>query len=285
MNILLTGNHHKKKFFKLLEKTYNYISSKYNHNVFVDESLLNLQTENKYKFNELLSKQNKNDLVISIGGDGTILSVVRKMGKTQIPILGIHIGNLGFLNQSNENKFQKDLDIICKRENNRFIKYFLLQSTFVDEKNKKNTVFSLNDLVISQKQNVRLLKIDVFIDDILLNHFNCDGMIFSTPLGSTAYSLSAGGPIVSSLVDGIIVTPISPHSLSSRPIVIKNDSKLLITFPSKQKYIFLSTDGQEIYKIKKNTKVEIKKSNYNAKLLYLDNNDNYYIRLRNKLGW
>ena len=285
MKILITGNNKKKLFYALLEEIYAYLIKDLKQTVFVDKALYSLEIKKKYKFNDLLSKHVENDLIISLGGDGAILSLVRRMKKQQIPILGIHIGNLGFLNQSNRKKYKEDLDYLCKTKNNSYTDYSILKTSFLNENKNYEHVYSMNDLVITQNENVRLLKLDVYVDNILLNHFNSDGMIFSTPLGSTAYSLSAGGPIVNPLVDGIIITPISPHSLSSRPIVIHDTCKIKVNLPSNSQSIFLSTDGQKIYNLKKNSSIIIKKSKYFAKFVNLSVKNNYYNKLRKKLGW
>ena len=283
MNIFLTGNYNKKNFYKILYDVYDYLSLKNKFKIYIDSSLI--KKSKKYQYSNFYPKNIIFDLVISIGGDGSILSTIKKMKFKQIPILGIHIGNLGFLNQSNRKNYKFYLDKISSADNFKYIKYPLLESSFIDEKKKRRKILALNDLVITQNENARLLNLNVNIDKTLLNTFKCDGIIFSTPIGSTAYSLSAGGPIVSPFVNSIVITPISPHSLSSRPIVINDKSSIDVMLPIDFQAACLSSDGQKLYKIMKNSSINIKKSRYNSKFISFDNSDNYYTNIKNKLGW
>ena len=285
MKIFITGNNKKRNFYKVLNEVYSYLNNNFNIDISIDELFKRKDNCDLYSFDSLTNALDYIDLLLSIGGDGAILSIVRKMGKKQVPILGIHIGNLGFLNQSNKKQYKKHLDYILSKKNNHYNKYNILKSSFYDYKNNYKEVYCLNDFVITQNQNVRLLNLDVYVDNLLLNNFNSDGMIFSTPLGSTAYSLSAGGPIVNPDLESIIITAISPHRLSSRPIVLKSQSKVVVKFPINHPPTFLTTDGQKIYNLKNNSTINIQRSNYYAKFINVSNSDDYYEKLRDKLGW
>ena len=141
-----------------------------------------------------------------------------------------------------------------------------------------------NDIVITQKEIPRLLNLDVYVNGILLNNFNADGIIFSSPLGSTAYSLSAGGPIVTPGVDSIILTPISPHALSNRPIVLDPNAVIKVQSINTSASITVSSDGQSIYSIDSDS-ITISNTSIYAKMISNNNGNNYYKKLRNKLGW
>ena len=155
----------------------------------------------------------------------------------------------------------------------------------INLENKKISVYSFNDFFISISSIGRLLELNVKINNILLNKYNCDGIIVSSPIGSTAYSLSAGGPILDPQVNAFIITPVSPHSLSSRPIVV--DDKCIIIAKRNSEYdkVTVFADGQESKKVFKNSDIIIKKSSVSAKFVRVDGEKSYYKQLRNNLGW
>ena len=160
-----------------------------------------------------------------------------------------------------------------------------MESKFESKKHLNTTIYSLNDIVVTQSKISRLINLFAFNKDVLINEFSCDGLIVSTPLGSTGYSLSAGGPIVSQDVRSFIITPISPHRLSSSPIVISSDAVLEIKFSKQYKNLYISSDGQESFELANNTTIKIKKSKYYAKFVELVGANDYYLNLRDKLGW
>ena len=286
MNIFCTGNPSKKNFYKALNKI-SEISNIYKHNLYLNKDIdsrdINLDL---ISFKEFTTKKTS-DFIFSIGGDGALLNTIRLMGSHQIPVLGIHIGNLGFLNQINFNKIDKALDTFFKLKEYVVQEYSLLSAEIYDINNKKkgSNLIALNDIVISQGNLLRLIKVRVDSDGNHLNKYACDGLIFSTPLGSTAYSLSAGGPIVSPTIDSIIVTPVSPHSLSARPIVLDGSSEIEISFDEFYSKINITADGQSQMKINSHSKIKINKSNITAKFIYFKDMESYYYKLRNKLNW
>lgn len=284
MKIFVTGNINKKNFYLILDKIIS-ISKKYNHQFFLNESFP-LKNDNikTASFNDLI--RNKFDIIFSIGGDGSLLSSIRSMNKKQIPILGIHIGNLGFLNQINDNDLECHLDSFYKTKKISYKEYNLLEVELFSIKNKKvDKILALNDIVLNHGNLLRLIKLKVDLNNQYLNEYSCDGLIFSSPLGSTAYSLSAGGPIVSPDLDSIIVTPVSPHSLSARPIVLSGDSRLKITIEEEIDNLNVTADGQFKKEINNHYIVKIKKSPIKAKLVDFKGIDDYYFKLRNKLNW
>ena len=284
MKIFVTGNINKKNFYLILDKIIS-ISKKYNHQFFLNESFpIKNDYIKKTSFNDLIA--NKFDIIFSIGGDGSLLSSIRSMNKKQIPILGIHIGNLGFLNQINDNDLESHLDSFYKTKTISYKEYNLLEVELFSIKNKKvDKILALNDIVLNHGNLLRLIKLKVDLNNQYLNEYSCDGLIFSSPLGSTAYSLSAGGPIVSPDLDSIIVTPVSPHSLSARPIVLSGDSNLKITIEEEIDNLNVTADGQFKKEINNHYILKIKKSAIKAKLVDFKGIDDYYFKLRNKLNW
>ena len=287
MNIFCTGNQNKKNFYKTLIQI-SEISKKYNHTLYLNEKIYNTDLSDSVKkisFQDFYKKKSSN-IVFSIGGDGSLLNTIRLMNDLQLPTLGIHIGKLGFLNQIHSTNIEENLDHFFKYKQYTIKEFNLLSAKISYNDNAKcRSLLAVNDIVINHGNLLRLIKFTIDLDKEHLNKYSSDGIIFSTPLGSTAYSLSSGGPIVCPDIDGIIVTPISPHSLSARPIVLDGKNKLHISFDEEYSRINITADGQEQIKIDSECTIEITKSNIKAKFIYPDNMDTYYSKLRNKLNW
>ena len=284
MNIFCTGNPNKKHFYDSLILIKNLIS-KYNIQLYIDNQidLSNKTKIDKLSFKELNNNNNIN-LVLSIGGDGALLNTIRNMQYSQKPVLGIHIGNLGFLNQVNKSNIKEILDELLSAKKFNIIEYNLLSGIIRNNQNKIELI-ALNEIVLNHGNLTRMINLKVDLNNNYLNDYACDGIILSTPLGSTAYSLSAGGPIVEPNVNAMILTPISPHSLSARPIVINGTSKIKISFLDVDSNINIAADGQIHKSIKSDSTILLSKSNINAKFVYLNSMDTYYSKLRNKLNW
>ena len=284
MNVLCTGNKNKPKINTIVNNLCSLFQNT-DHKLYIDKKIENVVKGKSFDYLNLYKPSKHIDFVVSIGGDGSILSAVRRMGDSQLPIIGIHIGNLGFLNKLNKNDFIKVFKDILSSKKLKYENKILLKASFINNKNVNDTILALNEIYIKQGEISRLLTLDVDINNKYLNTYRCDGLIISTPLGSTAYSLSAGGPIVSYDVDCNIINPVSPHTLSSRPIVINCNNEITIKCPDKSSNIMIFSDGQDSRFIKKNTKILIKNSDISAKFLKLKNDTSYYEKLRSNLGW
>ena len=238
-------------------------------------TILNSYEMNKYKFDDKL------DLLIVLGGDGTLLGIARDInGKYDVPILGINIGNLGFLSSI---EIQDLGEALNKIKNGQYTiqNRILLECKSGDENEDINSK-ALNDVVIARGTLSRMAKFEVYIDKKLYYTFKGDGLIVSTPTGSTAYSFSAGGPFVYPDVEVITLTPICPHTRGMQPIVLKSSSEILIKAENYNGEIYLTFDGQEAREIKDNTSIIIKKAKDVAKILLFDNYD-YFNVLRKKI--
>ncbi|MBN2363108.1 NAD(+)/NADH kinase [candidate division WOR-3 bacterium] len=211
------------------------------------------------------------DLVISLGGDGTMLKAAKTVRHKDIPLLGINLGNLGFLADIKAQDTDLSLEELA-RGDYRLERRINLR---VD-----GTSDALNDVVVMPRMSFRVIHLLSFVNGNFLTEIVGDGVIISTPTGSTAYSLSAGGPIVQSDMDLIIINSISPHSLSLRPIIIPPDSKVKITLCSES--AFVAIDGQTAKNISKGDEIEIAKSDSYTTLLRLKSVD-YFSTLRSKL--
>lgn len=227
---------------------------------------------------------NEEDLIIVVGGDGSLLSAARMAIKVNAPVIGINRGRLGFLTdilpQDIETQLASVLDGYYKEE-----RRFLLHGRLEGQEGLLFEGNALNDVVLARGSATYLIEFDVYVNQQLVSHYQSDGMIISTPTGSTAYSLSAGGPIMHPQLNAIVLVPMFSHRLSSRPLVIDGESliELHISLLNEMD-LRLSCDGHESLFVKPGQKVIIKKNSSQLRLLHpLDYH--YYETLRSKLGW
>ena len=224
---------------------------------------------------EILAKEC--DFLVTIGGDGTLISVARRSIKFSKPILGINLGTLGFLTS------------VLPEELDAFLNDFLADNYAIDSRMmikatiNKNKTIAFNDIVLKSKSVVHMVNIEAFVDGKKFNSYYGDGLVVSTPTGSTAYNLSSGGPVVYPLTDAFIVTPISAHSLTQRPLVLPADFEIELKTPDENGAMVL-IDGQDIYELKKDESVKIKIANQKSKLIRAKERD-YFSVLNQKLNW
>lgn len=209
------------------------------------------------------------DFVFVIGGDGTILKTARFYAKSQTPIFGINLGRLGFLSQSSEQDIDKSVEKILNGS-------YVLQDRIMIKSGKYT---ALNDFVIKSCDRGRTSRFLLKINDKFVCDYLADGIIISTPTGSTAYGLSAGGPVLNPSLNAFVIVPICPHTLTARPIVVPDTEKITVCTDGNS---LLSADGQEFYEF--NHEVNIEKSEFNAKLALIEGSEFYSI-LKNKLHW
>jgi NAD+ kinase len=223
------------------------------------------------------------EMVIVLGGDGTLLSVARLMKGREVPILGVNLGGLGFLTEITLEELFKVLENIIKNE--FVVDERVILSVSVIRRAEILAEFTvLNDAVINKGALARIIDIETKINGENLTTFKSDGLIISTPTGSTAYNLSAGGPIVYPSVNCIIITPICPHTLTNRPIVIPDNVEIQAILKSKQQEVILTLDGQQGFNLEYDDVVEIKKGKGRI-LLIKSPYRQYFELLREKLKW
>ena len=221
------------------------------------------------------------DFLLSLGGDGTLISAVRNAREKSIPVLGVHLGGLGFLSITTPDNIISKLNAILKGN------YSIEERIVLNAKisNSEKIYFATNDLVIQNQNSYRITSLSFSVNDQEVGQYKSDGIIVSTPTGSTAYSLSAGGPIIQPDVFSILVTPIAPHSLTSRPLVLPSNVKITFDFQgSSETSLNLICDGQQIIHFSNNETITIVKSSNNLKFITFDDYD-YYEILRKKMGW
>lgn len=235
-----------------------------------------------YKDSRGLDSENtrKFDMVVVLGGDGTILRAARSVAEFKVPILGINMGHLGFLTAVEVSEFEEAIEKLSLKKYK--IEDRMMLTCEVKNKNETKVYNSLNDVVISRRPLARILNSTIYIDNELYTEFNSDGIIVSTPTGSTGYALSAGGPIVYPTLEAISLTPICPHSMQNRSIMIESTSEICINVDDKNESVFLTLDGQKGVEIDQFTKITIKKSEFKCKLIRIDGY-NYFDVLREKI--
>jgi NAD+ kinase len=225
----------------------------------------------------------KVNLIAVLGGDGTMLRTARYVAHHNVPIVGINMGTFGYLTEVNLNETRAALELILK---GKLLteRRMMLDVTVRRGRKIIGAGIVLNDVVINRGNLSRIVELETAVNNSYLTTYKSDGLIISTPTGSTAYSLSAGGPIVSPCKDLIIINPICPHTLTNRPIIFSEDSDLQITLWSKESGATVTLDGQESYRINSGDIVKVKKSKY-VTTLVLSPHRSYGEILRSKLGW
>jgi NAD+ kinase len=223
------------------------------------------------------------DLLVVMGGDGTILRTVRFVSEYNIPIVGINLGEFGYLTEVNLNEMFSALELIC-RGDYQTEKRMMLDITISLGEETVRQQSILNDVVITRGNLSRILDLETAVNDRYLTTFRADGIIISTPTGSTAYSLSAGGPIVFPEQDSFIINPICPHTLTNRPIIIPDNVVIRVILWTKEQGATLTLDGQVSYTMKSGDSMIVKKSKYVTNLVSSPHRD-YMEILRTKLKW
>lgn len=223
------------------------------------------------------------DLVISIGGDGTFLRSSRIFIDSGSPIFGINRGRLGFMTEFNPDEYESHLINIF---NGKFtVSEKTVMEAILNSKGGESSSYFINDAVISKGAFSRAIVTELFVDDIFFNRFSGDGLIISTATGSTAYSLSAGGPIISPAANGVcIINPVCPHSLATRPVVVPSSSLIKARILSEVKNLLLTIDGQEAIEFSCGDEIIFRKAEKKMKLIIHPEKD-FYLILREKLNW
>ena len=221
------------------------------------------------------------DFLLCLGGDGTLISGVRIFSDPSVPVLGVHLGGLGFLAQITPEVLIDKLESVKKEE-------FKIQDRLVLSakiSNNDNSFFAVNDFVVQNETSFRVTSLSLYIDNQHVSDYKSDGIIISTPTGSTAYSLSSGGPIVQPDVFSIVITPIAPHSLTSRPLVLPSDVEVEFRFNEESEdNLKLIVDGQNIINFTKDSTVKLSQAKHHLRFITFTDY-NYYETLKNKMIW
>jgi NAD+ kinase len=233
--------------------------------------------------NEFTELDESFDLLISLGGDGTILRSASIVGTLNIPIIGINVGRLGFLSSLSPNSIHRAIKSIYNKEFKISKRAIAEVEVFNDKNQLENTFYALNEVAVSRKNTTSMITTFVNLDNQYLNSYWSDGLIIATPTGSTGYSLSCGGPILSPESKDFIITPIAPHNLNARPLVIPDHLKIDIKVNSREPDFLLSTDSQ-ITSLSTEHTLSIHKAKHEVSLVEL-RDDRFVKTLREKLLW
>jgi NAD+ kinase len=279
MTFGIIGNSSKKYLGKVLNALLNYFEEKnvqyivqdvLKSNIFCKKHIKNLQN-----IKNLLEKS---DIVISLGGDGTFLNTARTIGKKQIPILGVNLGNLGFMAEVSPDEVQKFIVDILKNNYKVYDLCVLSAETKSGEK-----FYGMNEIVVDKCNSIKMIEIEIYYKNERVVNFVGDGIIVSTPTGSTGYSLSAGGPIISPYSKVFLITPICPHTLNFRPVIVPDDGTIVIKTLNKGK-ARITADGFKSKILKSPTEFILTKADYNIKVVK-KTNKTYFQTLNSKLLW
>lgn len=262
MNILLVANEQKDKGFLLANKIVNLIGNR--ANVYVEDTQCNRAIENVTYITQ--KKYKEMDIFLVLGGDGTLLGVSKVASELKIPVVGVNLGRLGFLSEIEKADLCEDLDKLLS-EKFDIQERMMLSASLSGKENET----ALNDIIITRENSLlKILEFDVYLDDEFVDHFMADGIIISTPTGSTAYSLSAGGPIADPSMNIMIITPICPHKMYSRTIIVPNNKKITIKNRSQDdSNAIVAADSKMIGEIKSGEAVIVKAAENSFKLIKL----------------
>lgn len=237
---------------------------------------------------DLVDDEKHYDLKIGIGGDGTLLKMIRSLQRNDGYLLGINFGTLGFLSELMPDNAFDELEKIFEGDfsvdKRMLIKAFVWRKDSKGQKEKIFRAYALNDIVFGHGGLARLTNFNVKVNRRVLSTYRSDGLIFATPTGSTAYSLSTGGPIVSPGLDTILITPVAPHTLSHRPILLPSNKVIHLEFDGRVDSISMTIDGQVHFSLKPTDEVAIHRSHRMVKFIRRKES-HYFKTLRNKLGW
>ncbi|MCA1818355.1 MAG: NAD(+)/NADH kinase [Acidobacteria bacterium] len=223
------------------------------------------------------------DLIVVLGGDGTMISTARLLDNRHVPVLGVNYGRLGYLTEVRVEEMTDALDAVLAGDYRIDSRVMLAAELWRgEEKLLRNRV--LNDAVVSKSALARIIEIETRLDGQLVNVFRADGLIVSTPTGSTAYNLSAGGPIIYPSMNAVVITPICPHTLSNRPLVVPDTAEIEVTLRTPREEVALTLDGQVGVRLEANDRVKIVKSRTTFNLVQPPAR-NYFEVLRGKLKW
>lgn len=226
----------------------------------------------------------KAELIISLGGDGTLLQTLHRIAPTPIPIAGVNIGTLGFLTACTDEEIDLLSQAIAQNEIH-LVERAMLNVEMTEVGGKKHEFIALNEAVLMRGETGRLVSLEARVDGELLNEYNADGLLVATPTGSTAYSLAAGGPLIGPRSGVFVITPICSHSLSNRSLVLSEDSVIdLLPSGRTDEPILFSVDGRDILRLEQGSNVRVTKHSQCLNLVRLPGHS-FYETLRHKLGW
>ena len=286
MRIALFGTPCSEQFTKYIQHLVNRLESENTTLLIYEDYLSFLEGKVKFQnppeaFDSHESLKQNTDFLFSIGGDGTLLGAVTLVRNSNIPILGINTGRLGFISSISTDQLETAISDVLKK------KYEIKKRTLLclETKNKLfgNVNYALNEVAVVKKDTSSMIRIDAFLDDEFLNSYWADGLVIATPTGSTGYSLSCGGPIIIPGSENIVITPIAPHNLNVRPIVLTDQSKIKLRVVDRDQLALVSLDSR-FRAFDSSIDLVIKKADFNINLVEPQSNS-FISTIRSKLMW
>ena len=286
MTIAIFGSPYPKHFSKYIQHLIKKLETEHINLIIEEEFSVFLKNNIRFNksintFNSYESLKDKADFLFSIGGDGTLLKAVTYVRDSDIPILGINTGRLGFISSISADQIDEAITDVLKGN------YKINERTLLELSTSKNLFkdknFALNEVAVSKKDTSSMIRIDAYVDDEFLNTYWADGLVVSTPTGSTGYSLSCGGPIIMPGTNNIIITPNAPHNLNVRPIVIDGNSVVKLKVEDRDQLALVSLDSRS-RAFDAETELIIKKASFKTRLVQPQNNS-FISTIRHKLMW
>lgn len=288
MKVGIYGQYYKGEAISYIEILLKTLAEK-NIEVFIEENFYDLIKVNNFPekeyqtFSSYKDLDNSFEVMLTVGGDGTFLRAVTYVRDLDIPILGINIGRLGFLATVQKESISEAIDLLITK------KYTINERTLLsvtsDKKNDdlSEINFALNEIAVSRRNTTSMITVESYLNDEYLTSYWADGLIIATPTGSTGYSLSCGGPVITPNTKSLVLTPIAPHNLNARPLIISENTKIKLKIIAREKQALLSLDSRTTT-IDSNSEITIKKAGFSLKTIQLEQ-QTFFKTLREKLLW
>ena len=288
MKVAIYGQYYQNSTEPIIRDIFVFLN-KNNVEMVIEADFLKLLYEKKivqkeYKtFSSYAELNSSFDMLISIGGDGTILRAATLVRKSGIPILGINAGRLGFLASVQKENIESFLQFVIDRKYTLSSRTLLSLSCSPENSDFKDINFAMNEITVSRKDTTSMITIETYLNGEYLNSYWADGLIISTPTGSTGYSMSCGGPILTPEVKSFVITPIAPHNLNARPLVIPDKTEIRLKVSGREEHYLVSLDSR-IASVKNESVLTIKKTPFKINLVEIPE-ETFLKTLRNKLLW
>lgn len=288
MKVGIYGQYYSGEAISYIEILLNTLANK-DIDVVIEKDFYNLIKINNFPEKKYETFSSYNDLddsfevMLTVGGDGTFLRAVTYVRDLNIPILGINIGRLGFLATVQKENIPEAINILLSKEYNVYERSLLTVTTRKKNPELSDLNFALNEISVSRRNSTSMITVETYLDDEYLTSYWADGLIVSTPTGSTGYSLSCGGPVITPSTKSLVLTPIAPHNLNARPLVIPDETKIKMKIIAREKQALLSLDSR-VATIDNNSEIYIEKAAFTLKTIQLK--DQTFLKtLRGKLLW
>lgn len=288
MKIAIFGQFYQNTTSPIIERLFTFLNQN-KVNVFIEEKFSTILVENKLiqntysKFSSHKDLDKSFDMLISVGGDGTFLRAATLVRNSGIPILGINAGRLGFLATVQQNNIENFLQLVLEKKYTISKRTLLSLNCSPKIDSIKELNFAMNEITVSRKDTTSMITIETYLNGEYLNSYWADGLIISTPTGSTGYSMSCGGPILTPDANSLVITPIAPHNLNARPLVIPDNTTIKLKVTGREENYLVSLDSR-IASVKNEAILTIKKTPFKINMVEIPE-ETFLKTLRNKLLW